>query len=133
MAGDPIPLIELDKGSTFGIGLQRSIHNCEEIKNPATFPGQLQHIVPLPFAERFVTHMRMGDVVAGGGRMGIQRYDAIRLRFTEVVKIQSDLEWPQINAIKRDRLRGDGQTLAFQIAFDLGKLGLQGNKVTINF
>ncbi len=126
MAGHSIPLVKLDKRPTLGIGLQRPVDDCEEIKDSATFAGQFRHPLTISLTEHFGADVGMGNILAGCRWMRLKRHHVVRLGLGQTCEIESDLKRPQVNIIQRDRLRCDREHLVNQIAFHLRKLVLQG-------
>ena len=63
----------------------------------------MNRAAPIPFTERLVTDVGMGNAVVGLRRIGIERHYDIRVTFLAAPPIQSDLKSAQVDSFQHDR------------------------------
>ena len=126
MATASLPSIQFHIGATGGIGVQQAVDQGEEVQQPAFGQGAPDAGSSIPFAQRFIVDVGMGDRFIGGRGIRVEGYDSIRGLVSQAPPIQPDLEPPQIDALQRHRLGGHAQLLFGKVAFDLELLVLQG-------
>ena len=90
-----MPLVQFHVSPSRGIRLQELANDREKVIQSPGRQCRANRPPPIPFAQRFVADMGMGDAVVGLGRMGFKRHDGIGPGFLRaVLPTQPDLERP---------------------------------------
>ena len=128
-ARDALPAAQLHVRVAPGVGLQEPRDDEEEVEEAPFGQRRANRRPAFPFAERFVLDVGMGDVLAPGGRVGIERDDAVGGRAARLPPVQPDLETPQVDLVQLDRAGGHGDLARLGIELHLVELAVQGQEV----
>ncbi len=93
VARDAAPIAQLDVGATPAVRVQHLRDQQEEVIEPPRRQGRGDGRLAFALAEPFVPHVRMGDLVAPGGRMGVEGHNAVRPARMADVDCQSRWIW----------------------------------------
>lgn len=114
------------------VGPQHMGHECEKVQQPALGQRLADGLPAMPFAQNLIQHMRMGHVVAGGGRVGLEGHDAVTGLGGQVFPVEPDLKRAEQHIFEFDRLGNHRQRAGPEVGADLLELRLECHDVAVN-
>ena len=91
-ARDAVPIVQFHIGAAPAIGVEHLRDQHEKVVQARFGQRGPDGHVALALANLFTLDVRMGDVVALGGRIRIEGHDAIRLSISQTPPVQPDLK-----------------------------------------
>lgn len=122
MAGDAIPVRQLDVGAALAVGMQHLGNEQKEIEQPTFAEGPADRRPAVALAELLVANMGMRVFVPLGGRIGIEGLYLIGGGRVQFLPRQPNTKPAQIDVVEHDPIGGDRDRFFLQIDLDVLEL-----------